>query len=394
MGSAVSIAVSRDRAVRGRVGVRRDHVGVIRGTIGVEEACFGDAALASLAADGRVIPEGGPGADAVLRSRAAGGPSRRGGYMRSGISPDPLAPEHTPASDHGHAVPVTPLSSVQGMPGPAGYYAPTPPAQPYETPHMHPMPTPSPQPLVQGPAQPPPPQQQQHLMQYQPGPVPGQSPPPAYLYYNSMAPGAQPLSAAAPPPAQYYYPPQPQPQPQPGWPPQPYPYPAQPAFAATRDDFVPALPPRPHPVTVFAGQPAPSWTGGHGPPGGMYAAPPPMAYAPQPYEHGPPQPPRPLAPPNPSSSSSSPLPPSSSPSKKLFSTATARRWLDKTSALLENKLDSVLQGSTGQWPPPQPVYQYMPPAQAPPGPQGYPGPQPYPYYGAPGQGGVPYQRYA
>lgn len=74
-------------------------------------------------------------------------------------------------------------------------------------------------------------------------------------------------------------------------------------------------------------------------------------------------------------------------STSLFSSGSAKKWFDKTSQVLENTLESVLQGPQG--PSHRPAY-----AQGPPPPQGaYPnGPQtrglPPPGYGyAPGQWG-------
>lgn len=200
------------------------------------------------------------------------------------------------------------------------------------------------------------------------------SPPPPYGYGGMPRPGSQP-----PQQSPYHSPPAPYPSP----------YPTQPTYAyGPGSKGLP--PPGMHPAPPLPPRPAPGQFGP--PPIGFGAGPANAAVYPPPPKtmYGPgPHPP--------------PLPPRSGGSGNLFSgTSSARKWLDKTSQVLESKLEAVLQGPPG--PPQRPAYGPPPPsrhARGPPGPpyQGgppppgwHPGGQWAPGGGGPGQGGTP--RYA
>lgn len=213
------------------------------------------------------------------------------------------------------------------------------------------------------------------------------SPPPAYPCPGPEGPDSWPTTPQgqqqqqrppySPPPPSYPYPgqggrPDSQPTPQsqqhpPYSPPPPSPYPPQPIYAAYTGQQNPPLPGGKPPPPLPPRRPNVSYGGfGGGPSNAANFPPPPKThYNPVP----PPYPPRPLG--------------SGTSSTSLFSASSARKWLDKTSQVLESKLESVLQGPQG--PPYRPAYAPGPPPQAyshapqtrgvPPGGYGYgPGP--------------------
>ncbi|KAK9443164.1 hypothetical protein VB005_04233 [Metarhizium brunneum] len=190
-------------------------------------------------------------------------------------------------------------------------------------------------------------QQQQHYPAYSP-------PPPSYPYPGQ---GGRPDSQPTPQSQQH----------PPYSPPPPSPYPPQPIYAANTGQQNPPLPGGKPPPPLPPRRPNVSYGGfGGGPSNAANFPPPPKThYNPVP----PPYPPRPLG--------------SGTSSTSLFSASSARKWLDKTSQVLESKLESVLQGPQG--PPYRPAYAPGPPPQAyshgpqtkgvPPGGYGYgPGP--------------------
>ncbi|KAJ6443916.1 myosin class II heavy chain (MHC) [Purpureocillium lavendulum] len=263
---------------------------------------------------------------------------------------------------------MTPISPLQGYPPPM--HSPSPVNSTYSVPQQTYTPTtaspvPSPyQTYVPAAATPQPQRPPVHQAMSDPNMPPQynpQSPPPPYPY-GSPGPGSQ--------PAQYQ---QPYPPPSPangGLPPSPYA--PHPPYNPADIKHPPPLPPRPMPGPAVA-----------------YPPPPKTMYPPRPqYLNPPPLPPR-----NGSGGSGS-----------LFSSAS--KWLDKTSQVLETKLEAVLQGPQG--PPNRPAYAGVPPPQqyqqyhqqqqhqqqhphnaargpGPPGPQyGY---APGPWGPGPGQGG-------
>ncbi|PNY24373.1 uncharacterized protein TCAP_05686 [Tolypocladium capitatum] len=249
------------------------------------------------------------------------------------------------------------VSAASAAMPPQIQYAPRPQDSHQPYPHgVHPYASPPPHHAMSGPAMSP---------QFSP-----LSPPPPYSYGGVPPPGSQ------PPQHSPHHPP-----------PGPYPslYPTQPIYAYGPEGGAPSpqgmhsappLPPRPAP-----GQFGPLPMGfGAGPAHAVaYPPPPKTMYAPGPY------------PP--------PLPPRTG-SGGLFSSTSARKWLDKTSQVLESKLEGVLHGPPG--PPHRPAHG-PPPPRWPPGPPYQGGPPPPPGWhpggqwgapggGGPGQGGT--QRYA
>ncbi|KAK2594567.1 hypothetical protein QQS21_007739 [Conoideocrella luteorostrata] len=162
------------------------------------------------------------------------------------------------------------------------------------------------------------------------------SPPPAYTFPNDGRPESHLLSG------QQQHPPY--------SPPPPSPYPTQPVYASTTmsnppfppsGKLPPPLPPRRQQIPYGGFGAGPSTTA-------AYPPPPKTCYNPAP----PPYPPRPG-----SSSMSS--------GGSLFSASSAKKWFDKTSQVLESKLEAVLQG------PPGPAYRPAYVRDSPP-PQNYP----------------------
>ncbi|EFY93022.1 hypothetical protein MAC_00805 [Metarhizium acridum CQMa 102] len=158
------------------------------------------------------------------------------------------------------------------------------------------------------------------------------SPPPAYLYPGPGGPDSQPT---------------PQGQQHPPYsPPPPSPYPPQPKYAASTGQQNPPLPGGKPPPPLPPRRPNVSCGGFGGGPSNAANFPPPPKTHYNPMR--PPYPPRPLG--------------SGMSSTSLFSASSARKWLDKTSQVLESKLESVLQGPQG--PAYRPAYMSGPPPQA------------------------------